>query len=49
MQKCLQFFSLQILRAKIREKFTEVSLAKTNAVNFFRFSQLLVEVTNAKN
>ena len=29
MQKFLQFFSLRILRAEIREKFTEVSLDKT--------------------
>ena len=36
MQKCLQLFSLRILRAKIREKFTEVSLNKTKWCEFFQ-------------
>ena len=49
MQKFLQFFSFQILRAKIHEKFTEVSLDNNKCCDFFRFSQLLVEVKNAKN
>ena len=36
MQKFLQFFSLRILRVKIREKFTEVSLDKTKFCDFFQ-------------
>ena len=35
-QKFLQFFSLRILRAKIHEKFTEVSLDKTKRCEFFQ-------------
>ena len=36
MQKLLQFFSLRILRAKIREKCTEVSVDKTKFCEFFQ-------------
>ena len=35
-QKFLQFFSLGILRAKIREKFTEVSIDMTKCCEFFQ-------------
>ena len=36
MQICCQIFSLRILRAKILEKFTEISLEKTTFCEFFQ-------------
>ena len=49
MQKFLKFFSLQILRAKICDKFTEVPLDKTKCCEFFHIFPTIVEVKNVKN
>ena len=48
-QKFLQFFSLQILRAKICEKCTEVSLDKTKCCEFFQIFPTASQETIKKN
>ena len=49
MQKCLQLFFCEFYARKFAKTLQKFLLIRLNAVNFFRFSQLLVEVKNAKN